>query len=127
MRLVGLHHAGIHVTNLEHSIAFYQALFGLRPLQRLQLGRERIVFLEAGAGSIELIADDGGARPTGSVDHLALEVTDLDGWLARLRERGVRLLDEMPIDVPELGVRILFCLGPDDERIELLERATPLT
>jgi len=26
-----------------------------------------------------------------------------------------------------MGVRILFCVGPDDERIELLEeRATPL-
>jgi catechol 2,3-dioxygenase-like lactoylglutathione lyase family enzyme len=124
MRVLGLHHAGVHVTDLEQSVAFYQALFGLRPVHQLRLGNERIVFLDAGGGSIELIADGSGARPTGSVDHLALEVQDLDDWLVWLREHGVRLLDEVAIEVPELGVRILFCLGPDDERIELLERAT---
>jgi catechol 2,3-dioxygenase-like lactoylglutathione lyase family enzyme len=59
------------------------------------------------------------------VDHLALEVDDLDAWLARLRERGVRLLDEAPIEVPTLGARILFCLGPDGERIELFEQRAP--
>ena len=55
------------------------------------------------------------------VDHVALEVDDLDALLQRLREHGVTLVDQSPVTVPELQARILFCLGPDAERIELFE------
>jgi catechol 2,3-dioxygenase-like lactoylglutathione lyase family enzyme len=126
MMVIGVHHAGVHVTSLERSIAFYQAVFRLRLAERLSLGAEQLAFLQAGGSRIELIADGAGARDTGVVDHLALEVDDLDGWLLRLRERGIRLLDEAPVDVPPLGARILFCLGPDGERIELFERRAPV-
>jgi catechol 2,3-dioxygenase-like lactoylglutathione lyase family enzyme len=27
MMVIGLHHAGVHVTNLERSVAFYEAVF----------------------------------------------------------------------------------------------------
>ena len=60
-----------------------------------------------------------------TVPHVAFEVDDLDGWVTRLRQHGVRLLDEAPIEVPALGARILFCLGPDGERIELLDQRAP--
>jgi hypothetical protein len=50
-------------------------------------------------------------------------VSDLDSWMVRLRGLGVQLLDQEPIDVPEIGARILFCLGPDGERIELFDAA----
>jgi len=59
------------------------------------------------------------------VDHLAFEVDDLDDWVPRLRASGVPLLDEAPVEVPALGARILFCLGPDGERIELFEQRAP--
>ena len=121
MAVIGLHHAGVHVTSLERSIAFYQAVFGLRLVAQLSLGTEQLAFLGAGRTRVELIADGATDRQTGVVDHLALEVDDLDGWVPRLRERGVRLLDEAPVEVPALGARILFCLGPDGERIELFE------
>jgi hypothetical protein len=38
-----------------------------------------------------------------------------------LRELGVTLVDAQPLVVPQLNARILFCLGPDGERIELFE------
>jgi catechol 2,3-dioxygenase-like lactoylglutathione lyase family enzyme len=125
MAVIGLHHAGVHVTSLERSIAFYQAVFGLRLVAQLSLGTEQLAFLGAGRTRVELIADGAADRQTGVVDHLALEVDDLDGWVPRLRERGVRLLDEAPVEVPALGARILFCLGPDGERIELFEPGGP--
>lgn len=123
-RVSSLHHVGVHVADLETSMRFYAAVFGLTVAGRLSLGREDIVFLAAGAQLVELIADGSGARQTGVVDHLAFAVDNLDDWLLRLRERGVRVLDPHVIDVPEIGARILFCLGPDDERIELLEQRT---
>jgi catechol 2,3-dioxygenase-like lactoylglutathione lyase family enzyme len=125
MTVTRLHHAGVHVTDLERSIAFYQTVFGLRLAERLTLGPEQLAFLEAGGSRVELIADGTHARGTGVVDHLAFEVEALDDWLPRLRSFGVHLLDEVPVEVPALGARILFCLGPDDERVELFEQRAP--
>jgi len=125
MIVVGLHHAGVHVSNLEASSRFYQAVFGFSVAERLCLGNERLMFLEAGDARIELVVDGRGRRQTGAIDHVAFEVQDLDTWLSRLRRHGVRLPDEAPVAVPELHARIRFCLGPDGERIELFEpRAT---
>jgi lactoylglutathione lyase len=125
MRASGLHHVGVHVADLESSVAFYEEVFGLEVAARLELGDERLVFLNAGAQSLELIADARGRRQTGVVDHLALAVDNLDDWFHFLRERGVRVLDPQPLDVPPIAARILFCLGPDDERIELFEQRSP--
>jgi lactoylglutathione lyase len=122
MRVVGLHHAGIVVANLERSIAFYRDVFGLEVAERLDFGGERLAFLQLGAARLELIASAPQARRTGVVDHVALEVRDLDGLRRHLEQRGVTLVDRGPVDVPGLNARILFCLGPDSERIELLER-----
>lgn len=125
MSVTRLHHAGVHVASLERSIAFYQTVFGLRLAERLSLGAEQLAFLEVGSSRVELIADGTAGRATGVVDHVAFEVEDLDDWVSRLRQHGVRLLDEAPIEVPALGARILFCLGPDGERIELLDQRAP--
>ena len=120
MGVLGLHHAGIYVADLARSISFYRDAFGLEVAERLDFGSEHIAFLALGSARLELIEGGPGPRPgTAVVDHFALEVDDLDALLERLRERGVTLVDQAPIAVPALHGRILFCLGPDAERIEL--------
>jgi lactoylglutathione lyase len=120
--VIRLHHAGVHVSDLARSAQFYQRVFGLSLSRRLSFGSEQLVFLSAGDALLELIADGQGERPTGVVDHVAFEVADIDAWLIQLRQRGVRLVDHVPVDVPQLNARILFCLGPDGERIELFQQ-----
>ena len=124
--VVGLHHAGLYVTDLERSIAFYGDVFGLEIAERFTFDGEKIVFLRAGSERLELIEPMAGntERPTGVVDHVALEVPDLDAMLERLRQRGVVLLDASPVPVTALGARIAFCLGTDGERIELIATST---
>jgi catechol 2,3-dioxygenase-like lactoylglutathione lyase family enzyme len=119
--VVGLHHAGLYVSSLSRSIAFYRELFGLELAERLTFEGEQIAFMHVGAARLELIAADDTQRPNGVVDHVAFEVHGLDALVADLRARGVRLLDDAPTAVPELGARIQFCVGPDGERIELFE------
>jgi lactoylglutathione lyase len=112
----------VYVASLERSMAFYRDVFGLEVAERLAFGGEQIAFLRVGSARLELIEGTAGAtRPTGVVDHVALEVQGLDALHDQLRARGVTLLDAAPIEVPALRARILFCQGPDDERIELLE------
>jgi glyoxylase I family protein len=110
------------VADLERSVSFYRDLLGLREHMRFNFGRERLAFLHAGGGWIELIEDRAAPPPTGVVDHIALRVDDLHALVARLRSASVHMLDNAPIVVPELPARIQFCVGPDGERIELIER-----
>jgi hypothetical protein len=55
------------------------------------------------------------------IDHVGFEVADRDGLVRHLREHSVTLLDQSPVEVPELNASILFCLGPDAERIEVFQ------
>lgn len=117
-----LDHAGVHVTDLERSVRFYCDVLGLFYESRLAIGHEQLVFLRAGEGWVELVCDGGAPRGVGVVDHVALRVDDIEAVMDRLRGRGVQLLDAEPITAAELGARIAFCLGPDGERIELIQR-----
>ena len=121
MNVVGLHHAGVYVADLARSIGFYCDAFGLDVAEQLSFGEERIAFLHVGSARLELIAGGPARDGTGVIDHIAFEVQDLDALLAHLRARGVTLLDHKPVRVPGIGARILFCQGPDGERIELLQ------
>lgn len=51
-------------------------------------------------------------------DHVALSVTDLDAWLAKLRDEGVRFLEE-PYKLGD--TRAFMVEGPSLEAIELVE------
>jgi catechol 2,3-dioxygenase-like lactoylglutathione lyase family enzyme len=51
-------------------------------------------------------------------DHIALKVSDLDGWVAKLRGEGVRFLEE-PYRLG--GTRAVMIEGPSREAIELVE------
>jgi glyoxylase I family protein len=113
----------VYVADIERSVAFYCDVLGLREQTRFSFGDEALVFLAAGNGWIELIHAPGAPRISGLVDHLALRVDDLDALLARLRAARVRLLDEAPLEVPQIAARIAFVLGPDGERVELIERS----
>ena len=52
------------------------------------------------------------------MDHIALSVTDLDGWIAKLREENVAFLAQ-PYTVGTL--RAIMIVGPSKEAIELVE------
>ena len=60
----------------------------------------------------------GDANAHWGIEHIGLNVDDLDAEIARLKGLGAELL-EGPIDVPQ-GPRIAFIKGPDDVRVELL-------
>jgi len=53
-------------------------------------------------------------------DHIALSVTDLDGWVAKLRGEGVRFLEE-PYKLGD--TRAVMIEGPSREALELVEIA----
>ncbi|MFT4212061.1 MAG: VOC family protein [Microbacterium sp.] len=55
------------------------------------------------------------------VDHVGLSVADLDAQTAWYR-RAFGFDTANPFEIPPVGLRGVFLLGPDDISIELLER-----
>ncbi|MDU2766099.1 MAG: VOC family protein [Klebsiella pneumoniae] len=90
-------HIGYQVSDLTRSLAFYEPL-GFQRQQRFSKPSPQ--------GTIEVRC---------GIDHLALEVSDLDAVQQRLAALGYPL-DEGPIE--EDNVRFLLIRGPDGERLE---------
>jgi methylmalonyl-CoA/ethylmalonyl-CoA epimerase len=104
-----LHHVGVVVADLDVAEALLTAAFGLPVAQRLaseELGL-RAVFLAAGPVTVELVefADPDVARDrlrggTASIDHVALEVGDLDAAVEALLAHGVHTARDEPLVTP---------------------------
>jgi methylmalonyl-CoA/ethylmalonyl-CoA epimerase len=95
-----IHHVGIVVDDLEEAKRFVGSVLGLelqRELDVPQLKR-RVAFYRCGEVEIELIDDlDLAARQsslagaTARIEHVALEVDDMEASLQRLAVSGVRI------------------------------------
>ena len=59
-------------------------------------------------------------RTPGLYDHIALSVTDLDAWVAKLRSEGVTFLEE-PYRLGD--TRAMMIEGPTREALELVDIA----
>ena len=125
----GLHHAGVVVSELGASVAFYEEMFGATVALAVDEEAFSLVMLDVGNAFVELLVfrpPVPGPAPHGSAlgaGHLALAVEDLAGAHERLRARGVRF--EGPPRLieggPSAGYVIAFCLDPDGNRVELIQ------
>ena len=103
---ISLDHVGIAVANLSDAIAFYRDALGLEVEAPEEVASQRVRahFIPTGDSAIELLeatADDSAiakyvAKRGPGIHHLTLRVPDIRAALARLKEKGVRLIDETP-------------------------------
>ena len=110
-------HIGVVVSDIEEALKVYQQALGLS-LAKIQERPDQavtIAFLPTGESEIELVqpvtSDSGVAKflqkRGEGIHHLCLEVDDIEEALAKLREKGLQLIDEMPRTGPE-GERFAF-------------------
>ncbi len=123
-------HTSITVRRMDESLRFYTEVLGLEFERRRVIpeNRAEIAFVrdpESGA-RVELTHWDGkeSFEVGEQLDHLAFEVADLDGFLAGVRAKGVKVARE-PYRLAGGSGRIAFILDPNDVWIELIERASP--
>jgi len=127
--ITDLMHIGIYTRDPEASIDFYVRGLGFaltwRGIVSHKTGRLPVATLKVGSCAIELVqpSDEKRARrQEGPLQHLALQVDDLDQTIAELGVRGIRVT-EGPEDIPyEDGIKHCFIRGPNNERIELCQR-----
>src|ERR1700691_4277766 len=125
---MSLIHTCYRITDIDRSVAFYQAL-GFAEVGRIPIREEATnVFMnqpDDGDGPrLELTFNHGRTEPyeigTG-YGHIAITSPDLDATLAALKEQGIEP-ERPPYTVSDGGSRICFVRDPDQYRIELIER-----
>ncbi len=125
---MSLIHTCYRITEIERSVAFYNAL-GFEEIGRLPIRDEAInVFMnqpeDGDSPRLELTYNVGHNEPydigTG-YGHIAITADDLDGTLAKLREQGIEP-ERPPYTVRDGGNRLCFVRDPDGYRVEIIER-----
>jgi methylmalonyl-CoA/ethylmalonyl-CoA epimerase len=99
-------HIGVAVADLDAAIALHEHTYGMPVAHRETVAEQGVeaVLLEVGDGHVELLAPLAGDTPVGrflagrgpGLHHVAYAVEDIEAALERLREHGVRLIDEAP-------------------------------
>jgi methylmalonyl-CoA epimerase len=127
-------HIGVAVSDLEASVRVLRDTFAM-PLAHREVVEEQgveAVLLDIGEGHIELLRPLGEDTPVGrflakrgpGLHHVAYQVGDIDAELARLREAGVRLIDEAPrVGIRNSRVAFLHPAGSGGVLTELVEPA----
>jgi methylmalonyl-CoA/ethylmalonyl-CoA epimerase len=106
-----LDHIGVAVEDLGAGITLYRDTYGMELVHREVVEEQGVeaVLLDVGENHVELLAPLGPDTPVGrflaakgpGLHHVAYQVGDIAAALARLRQQGVRLIDEQP----RIGIR----------------------
>jgi lactoylglutathione lyase len=125
---MALIHTCYRITDIDRSVAFYEAL-GFKEVGRLPIREEAVnVFMnQPGDGDmprLELTYNygvDSYELGTG-YGHIAITTEDIRGALAKLQAQGIEP-EKPPYSVREGGSLLAFVKDPDGYRIELIERS----
>lgn len=105
-KITAVNHVAVVVDDMEKSLSFWRDALGmhLHELRDVPAEKSQVAFLPMAGAEVELVmptSDDSGiakylAKRGPGMHHICLEVDDILGMLAQLREKGVRLINEEP-------------------------------
>ncbi len=122
-------HIGIAVTNLDRAAALYTMGLGLEMVKTETVSSQgvRVGFIPLDESAIELLEPLKADSPVGrflekhgeGMHHLCIEVEDIVAELARLKQQGVRLINEEPAQ--GAGGKLVAFVHPKSANGVLLE------
>lgn len=106
MKVLKIDHVGVAVKNLEAARKFYEDVLGLAvtDIEEVKEQRVRVAFIPTGDSEIELLESTDPEGPVAKfiesrgegMQHIALRVDNIEAALAGLKDKGIRLIDEVP-------------------------------
>ncbi len=107
-KITRIDHVAVLVDDLEKTLAFWQDGLGmeLSHVEDVPAEKSMVAFLPIGGSEVELVkptTDDSGLaryleKRGPGMHHICLEVDDIEGMLARLKEKGIQLINELPLN-----------------------------
>jgi methylmalonyl-CoA/ethylmalonyl-CoA epimerase len=107
-RVLRIDHVAMVVEDLEATLSFWRDGLGLEltHIQDVPAEKSQVAFLPVGASEVELVnptSEESGLKRYlekrgPGMHHLCLEVDDIDGMLAHLKEKGIQLINQTPVD-----------------------------
>ena len=101
-----INHLGIATRGIDEALSFWSDALGLENVHTevVEDQKVRVAMLPIGESRIELLEPTSEDSPISKflekrgpgIHHIAIEVEDIEAALAKLRARGVRLIDEIP-------------------------------
>lgn len=119
---IGLDHVHLFASDVRATVRFFVEMFDARVVWDESAAGVRNVRLAVGAAHIHLYEQPPRGPRGGAVHHLGIATDDLDGLVARMREKGVVFRNPIR-DEPRF--RYVMVAGPDDLLIELFETREP--
>ena len=124
-----INHIALVVDDIEAALGFWREALGLELTEVEQVPEQQatVAFLPVGESHVELVqptTETSGltrflAKRGPGLHHLCVEVDDLEQTLARLKAKGVRLIDEVPRSGS--GGKKLAFIHPESTQGVLLE------
>ncbi|MBS3976584.1 MAG: methylmalonyl-CoA epimerase [Syntrophomonadaceae bacterium] len=106
MKVIKIDHIGIAVKDLNAAKHFYEEVLGMRvsEIEEVKEQKVRVAFLPTGDSEIELLESTEVDGPIAKfievrgegLQHIALRVENVQGTINELKEKGIRLIDEVP-------------------------------
>ena len=122
----GVHHIALKALpeQFDRTVAFYTEILEMTVARSWGAGDSRGIMIDTGDGTVMEITSngDGVAAEGAAIKHFALNTTQVDEVVRRVREAGYEIFIEprdvsIPCEEP-YNVRIAFCIGPVGEEIE---------
>lgn len=130
-KITKINHVAIAVKDIDESLAFWRDILGmeLHHTEDVPSQKAIVALLPTGDSEVELVkptVDDSGvakfiAERGGGIHHLCMEVDDIDGMLAMLKEKGVRLIDEVARELPGRKMAFIHPKSTGGVLLELYE------
>jgi methylmalonyl-CoA/ethylmalonyl-CoA epimerase len=105
-RVIRVSHIGLATANVTETLSVFSGGMGLEVAgsEEVESDAVRVTFLPVGESRLEVLEPVGDEGPLQKflanrgpgIHHICLEVEDLPGMLARLRDQGVELVDNEP-------------------------------
>ena len=126
-----INHVAVVVEDINSSMAFWEGALGIKveKVEDVPAQKAKVAFLPVGDGKVELV------QPTdpesgigkflnergGGMHHLCLEVDDITGMLAQLKEKGVKLINESPLEMEGRKIAFIHPKSASGVLVELYE------
>lgn len=124
-------HVAIAVADVDASLVFWRDALGLQVdhIEDVPSQKSTVVFIPVGESEVELVrptSEDTGvakflAERGGGMHHLCFELDDIAGMLTELKQKGVRLINETPLELPGRKMAFVHPKSTGGVLVELYE------